>query len=307
MGKTFAIAASGLAAASAFTVAAEAQDSRFQFRTDTALARGETFVEDTADPTEGLSLENGFDTNNWASIIMPQGGGKVWRLEQQARIRLYEDRDDLDSQLFTTRLQYWRPSGDKDQLRFLVDGGVNYRDGDHRYTRWRGQFQYRHRPDEKNETVFSVQTELYDFTENATDGLDQTRWRAGIEQYRYADDVWPVNLSVGAFFTTADADADRFAFDGWQVRARAWQDFNDDWSGEVSVAIAQRDYEGDFSTAEPFAREDDRWEARARINYDFAPEMTAYAEVGYLENDSNIAARDFEGSTFRVGFRARFG
>lgn len=307
MDKTWAIAASGLAAASAFGAGAEAQETRFQFRTDTALSRSETFVEDTADPGDGLSLENGFDTNNWASLIMPTGGGKVWRLEQQARIRVYEDRDDLDSQLFTTRLQYWTPVGENDQIRFWIDGGVNYRDGDHRYTRYRGHAQYRHRPGETFETVFSIQTDLYDFTDKATTGLDQTRWRAGVEQYRYADDVWPVNVAVGAFVTTADADADRFAFDGWQVRARAWTDFDESWSGEVRGSLSQRDYDGDFSTAEPFAREDDRWEAAARINYDFAPEMTAYAEIGYLSNDSNISVRDFEGTTFRVGFRARFG
>ena len=307
MDKTLALAASGLAVAATLGGGAYAQETRTQFRTDTAFARGETFVEDAADPDIGLTLENAFDSNNWASLIMPKGNGRVWRLEQQFRVREYEDRDDLDSQLLTTRLQYWTPKGENDQLRFWFDAGFNYRDGDHRYSRVRGHAQWRHRPDAQNETIVSLQTDLYDFTDKATDGLDQTRWRAGIEQRRYKDETFPVNLAVGAFVTTADADADRFAFDGVEVRGRIWDQFNETWAGEVNFAFAQRDYDGDFSTAEPLPREDDRWEARARLDYLVTPHQAIYAEVGYLQNDSNISVRDYDGMTFRVGFRARFG
>ena len=66
-----------------------------------------------------------------------------------------------------------------------------------------------------------------------------------------------------------------------------------------------REYDAAFSTQEPFARTDERFEIEARYERKLTERVNAFVAAGYLDNSSNIQARDYDGATFRAGFSLR--
>lgn len=301
------IFAAGLVVAA--SSAAEA-DGRFQFRSETQIAQSDPFAPDDELLTGAAApfgLETGLDSNNWLRRVEPLGGG-VLRLEGQVRARTYFDRDELNSLLFTPRAQYWTSFADnKVQLRLSAAFSHLRRDGEAHWSRPEGEAQVRWRPDgtRRAETVLRVRVNAYDFDAPALNGLDSERVRIGVEQYvRAADDKAELRLSV--FHETADADEDRFSFEELRARAELSWAVDDKTRAAVLADYRDRDYDGPFSGLIPQARADQRFLAEARIERQLAERVTAVAAGGYLDNQSNIAARDYGGGVFRLGVRIDF-
>ncbi|WP_291845223.1 hypothetical protein [Maricaulis sp.] len=286
---------------------AQAQDARFEFRSDNSLERSDPFIDqDVLEPQGAFDLETGFDSNNWLRIIKPVGAGRVWRFEQQARLRRYDERDDLNAFLLTPRIQYWAPFGEHWQGRVSAEVSVLNREGDRHYTRLQGEGQLRYRPSGDRETVFRVRANQYDFGDQVVAGLDQNQLRLGVEQYGYGEGR-ATGWYVAGFLTTSDADADRFSFDEIQARARAWWPLADTTRGELRFEAGRREYDGDFSTAQAFAREDSRWKATGRVEHRLGERVTLFGEAGYVDNESNIDLRSYSGAVFQIGFRIENG
>ncbi|WP_339334950.1 hypothetical protein [uncultured Maricaulis sp.] len=254
------------------------------------------------EPQGATDLVTGFDSNNWLRIVKPVGEGRVWRFEQQARLRRYDERDDLNSFLLTPRIQYWAPVGENWQMRASVEGSVLNRDGDRHYTRLQAEGQLRYRGNADRETVLRMRANQYDFGDQVVAGLDQSQWRAGIEQYGYGEQRRS-GWYLAGFYTMADADADRFSFSEAQLRARAWWPLDEQTRGELRLEASQRDYDGVFSALQAFNREDTRWRATGRVEHGLGDRVTLFGEAGYGDNDSNIALRSYSGAVFQVGFR----
>ncbi|WP_304072541.1 hypothetical protein [Maricaulis maris] len=282
---------------------AEAQDARFEFRSDNAVERSDPFIDqDVLEPQGASDLETGFDSNNWLRIVKPVGEGRVWRFEQQARLRRYEDRDDLNSFLLTPRVQYWAPVGENWQMRVAAEGSVLNRDGDRHYTRLQAEGQLRYRGQADRETVLRLRANQYDFGDQVVAGLDQSQWRLGVEQYGYGDERRS-GWYLAGFLTDSSADADRFSFTEAQVRARTWRPLGEKTRGELRFEASQRAYDGPFSVAQAFEREDTRWRATGRVEHTISDQVTLFGEAGYVDNDSNIDLRSYSGAVFQVGFR----
>lgn len=305
------ILASGFVTAFAVCGAAQAADGRFELRSDLSVARDDPFAADDELIVGGVSpfaLETGLDSNTWLRRVQPLGDGQVLRVEGQLRVRTYFDRDELNSVLLTPRVQYWKTSTDnRVQVRLSAAYGALQRDGDAQWTRPEGEAQLRVRPkgDRTLETVFRVRATAYDFDRPALQGLDSGRVRAGVEQFIRPDDRG-LEIRAAAYVETADADDPAFSFD--EVRVQAGVTFALDPQTTLSVLadFRDRDYEAPNTAAlmtEP--RADERLELSARAERRINERLTAFAAAGYLDNQSNWAARDYDGATFRAGFSLR--
>ena len=282
---------------------AQAQDGRFEYRSENGVERSDPFIDsDNIEPGGITDLETGLDSNSWLRWVQPAGQGRVWRFEQQVRFRAYEDRDDLNSVLLTPRIQYWAPVGEDWQARLTGAASWMLRDGDTHYTRLEGEGQLRHRPTATGETVLRLRHTVYDFGDQVVAGLDQSHWRAGVERHWYSEDRRN-GVRLDLYYKTSDADADRFSNEEWRVRARVWRALGTDLTGHVQLERVERDYDGAFSVAEPFARSDARWELVAGAERPVSDRVSIYGEAGHVDNDSNIASRTYSGAVFRIGFR----
>ena len=304
------IAAAGLALAAG--AAAQAQQGRFELTSDNMIARDDPFSPDEpllAGPG-GLpfGLETGFDSNTWARWVQPLSGRQVLRVEQQVRARTYFDRDGLDSLLLTPRIQYWNTTRDN-TIQFRLSAAYSHltRDGSTQWTRPEAEAQLRWRPrgDTTLETVGRLRLNAYDFRGAALQGLSSTRVRAGVEQFvRAPDNAWEVRLS--AFRETADADSEAFSFDETRLGAGVtWRAGTRTTLG-LAADYRDRDYKDVFSTALPVTRSDQRLLTEARVEHQLGERTTAFAAAGYLDNQSNIASRDYGGAVWRLGVRFRF-
>lgn len=303
-------AAAGLALMTG--AAAQAQEGRFEFNSDTMIARDDPFSPDdelTAGPGgQPFGLATGLDSNNWGRWVQPLSGRQVLRFEQQVRARTYFDRDGLDSILLTPRIQYWNTTQDN-TFQFRVSAAYSHlaRDGSTQWTRPEAEAQLRWRPrgDRTLETVGRLRVNAYDFRGAALQGLSSTRVRAGIEQFvRAPDDAWEVRLS--AFRETADADREAFSFDETRLGAGvSWRAGTRTTLG-LAADYRDRDYKDAFSQALPVTRSDQRWLAEARVEYQLSERTTAFAAAGYMYNQSKIASRDYGGAVWRLGLRFRF-
>lgn len=302
------VSAAALAAAGG---AAQAQDGRFELRSENMIARADPYAPDEELLTPfgaPFDLETGFDSNSWARWVQPLDGRKVLRFEQQVRVQTYFDRDELNSLLLTPRVQYWDTTGDN-QFQFRIHAAYSHltRDGDTQWTRPQTEIQLRWRAggERTAETVARVRLNAYDFEDAALQGLDSTRVRYGLEQFFRTGDR-SLQLRLSAFFETADADQDRFSFEEVRTRAEvAWRP--DDKTVVVAgLDYRDRDYEAAFGGAFPEPRADQRFTGDVRVEREVSERITAFAAAGYLDNESNISLRDYGGETFQVGFRVEF-
>lgn len=280
-----------------------AQEGRFEYRSDNGIERSDPFIDqDAIEPEGAAELVTGFDTNNWLRHVRPVGQRRVWRFEQQVRLRAYDERDDLNSLLLTPRVQYWRPLGENWQARASAAFSWLNRDGDRHYARVLTEGQLRYRPEDTADTVMSARYTHYDFGDQVVAGLDQSQWRLGLARYAYTPDR-ARGVSVAGDATWSDADAERFSYTQWRVRGAAWTALDDNLSARFEVEYLDRDYDGDFSATQPFARTDTRWRGTARLERGVSERAAIYGEAGYVDNDSNIASRAYSGGVFRIGFR----
>jgi hypothetical protein len=302
--------AAGLAALSSGTLVAEAaaQEGRFELRSENMVARSDPFSPD--DELLGplgapFDLETGLDSNTWASWVQPLEGRKVVRVQGQVRARSYFDRDELNSLLLTPRVQYWDTFAEnRVQIRLIGQVSVLNRAGGRQWTRPEAEAQLRYRPggERRLETVARVRVNRYDFDDAALDPLDSDRVRLGLEQF-FRFEGERAELRLSAFHETADAASDAFSFE--EVRTRVELTVRPDARTRLSLAAdyRDRDYDADFSAAFPTPRADQRFTAEARVERQVTRRITAFAAAGYLDNDSNIAIRDYGGGTFKAGFR----
>lgn len=298
---TYGLAGAGMVLAA--QAPATAQDGRFVFRSDTGIERSDPFIDQDALEPEGASeLVTGFDTNNWLRYVQPVGQGRVWRFEQQVRLRAYDDRDDLNSVLLTPRIQYWTPLGENWQGRASLAISLLNRDGDRHYTRVTGEGQLRYRPRPTGDTVISVRHTRYDYGDQVVAGLDQSQWRGGLARYWYSEDR-SQGASVAADASWSDADAERFSFSEWRLRGAAWTPLGEAMTAHFELEHAERDYDAAFSTTLPVARSDRRLRGTARLEHRASSRVTLYGEAGYVDNESNIDSRSYSGGTFRIGLR----
>ena len=302
--------AAGLAACSlsVFSGAAQAQEPRFELRSENMIARSDPFSPDDellSPLGAAFDLETGLDSNTWASWVRPLEGRKVVRVQGQVRARTYFDRDELNSLLLTPRVQYWDTFAEnRVQIRLLGQVSVLSRDGGQQWTRPEAEAQLRYRPagDRSLETVARVRVTQYDFDRAGLDGLDSDRVRVGLEQF-FRFEGERAELRLSAFHESADAKDGAFSFD--EVRASAELTFRPDEKTALSLLAdyRDRDYDADFSAAFPEPRADQRFIAEARVERQMSTRLTAFVSSGYLENASNISIRDYDGATFQLGFR----
>lgn len=285
---------------------AEAQDGRFELRSDNAIARMDPFLGDELEEggARAFDLETGLDSNTWLRWVQPTGEGKVWRFETQGRVRVFEDRDDLNSVLLTPRVQYWHTSQDRDwQVRALASYGYMMRDGAMHWARPEAELQLRYRGIENRETILRARVNQYNFNDGRLPGLDQTRWRLGAEQIWRFETVSKDQLRLSAFYEVGDADENRHSFSEWRMAAEYQRALGEKTHLIARLDYRARDYDGVYSNALAVKRADQRWQGDVEIAHKLNDRVSVYGRAGYVENTSNIAVRDYDGAVVRFGFK----
>jgi len=121
---------------------------------------------------------------------------------------------------------------------------------------------------------------------------------------RAPDYAWEVRVS--AFRETADADSEAFSFDETRLGAAVTWSAGTRTTLGLAADYRDRDYKDAFSLAIPLERSDQRLLTEARVEHQLGERATAFAAAGYLDNQSNIASRDYGGAVWRLGVRFRF-
>ena len=163
----------------------------------------------------------------------------------------------------------------------------------------------RYRPNTSYLTVATARAQLFDYNQYFGAGLDQNRYELSANQYYYpfGDATF---LQVGVTGTRTDADASRNSFDRVIVSSLLHYELTDEHAFRANARYLDIDYEGIFNVAQPFSREDNRYEVGVGYRYTYSEAVTAFAEFLYIDNDSNTIQNNYESTRSTVGVLLRF-
>jgi len=109
-------------------------------------------------------------------------------------------------------------------------------------------------------------------------------------------------IAFTPFIDVRDADANNFDYTEVGARLQARYKLGDDFNLIGRARLYARNYEDDFSDVFPEPREDRRVTVEAELRKGFGEGRVVFGAIGWDDNRSNIAVRDFDGVTFRAGF-----
>lgn len=192
---------------------------------------------------------------------------------------------------------------DNAQLRLRLGVERNSRFPEERFIRYTAQTALNLRASGGPSATYILRYRYRDQNEgNSFDGFDQNEI-FGSARYAWSFRNRALNqIAFTPFFDIRDAEADNFDYTEVGARLQARYEVNDDLNLIGRARYYTRNYEDIFSTAFPLEREDQRFTIEAELRKDVSESGSLFAAVGWDNNTSNIAVRDFDGTTFRVGF-----
>ncbi|WP_156500610.1 hypothetical protein [Croceicoccus bisphenolivorans] len=226
------------------------------------------------------------------------------RLSLDAGVENYPGEDRFDRYRINPGATFDLPIAQNGRTRLRIGAGYEYvADNDERvFDRGRADVQLIHRPSATHRTVARVRYGFRNQSERQFEGFDQQEWLAELSH------VWrPVGTRarVGATILGIrhDADDDRFSHTGYGLRLTGGMPIGDRVDGRMRATVMRRLYDDDFSAELPLDRKDTRIDLSTRLSLALRGGATLFVEGGYVDNRSNIAARDFSGVTATLGLR----
>ena len=198
------------------------------------------------------------------------------------------------------------PLAQNGRLRLRLGGTYDHVEGDDGrvFDRIRGDSQLIYRHGGGHTSVARVRYGYRDQSEERFSGFDQSEV-LGEVRHTYRPPGGQTSISAAAFVLDVDADDDRFSFQGVGARILGRTPLAENLIGFARVSYLNRDYEDPFSAGFPVSRQDDVWRVSGGLETEFSDAILGFAEVGYIDQASNIPARDFSGLLGRVGIRVR--
>lgn len=224
-------------------------------------------------------------------------------------IQSFAGEDELDNLTASVFGTYRRnlESIERGQLRLRFGVERNNRFPDERFVRYTAQGALNIRQDGGRSATYTLRYRYRDQNEgNSFDGFDQNEYLASV-RYAWSYRDQPLELfAVTPFIDIRDAEADNFDSTQIGVRVQARYRLDDDLTVTLRARASARDFDGVFSPAFPVAREDRRFAVEAELRKEIGENSTLFGAIGYEDNNSNIAVRDFSGATFRIGYEVKF-
>lgn len=223
------------------------------------------------------------------------------------------------------RLQYFQHVDRTDQDNLLVGGFAdagkrfgstfarigyfgNYRrkDGQNQYIENGADFTVRYAPNRTHAVQLQLRGGYRDFDDANFAGLDQTRLFA---QGRYTfypfQDRTFLMAEAGVLDTNADQNFQSNLL--YFVGARATYQLNDKASFGLRAKYSNKTFDaGNPAVQAGLKREDDIFEVFGRVDYKYSQNVTAFAQAGVVDQQSNINSQDFTGPRVGVGVRLIF-
>lgn len=207
---------------------------------------------------------------------------------------------------FRPAVQYQRYNllGGSSQLRLRAEAEHRRRDGDGLHDLIRGLAEWRTQIAERQAVFAGVRYTDYDYEDSITNGLDSDRVRYEIgHEWR---ESLHTRVRSRVMFEQVDADLSRFTYDEIGVVVYGTTELNDTWSTFFTARYRQRDFEGAFSAADPQVRDDELMGVHVGARRTLSETIKAVGWVGWEQNSSNIATRDYNGLVFRLGLEYDF-
>lgn len=198
------------------------------------------------------------------------------------------------------------PIAKKGRIRLRLGAAYDHVEGDEGrvFDRVRGDAQLITRHGSGHTTVARARYGYRDQSEARFVGFDQNEW-LGELRHTFRPAGSDSSISVTALVLDVDAQDDRFSFRGLGFRVIGRTAVTNDLDGFARVSYINRDFEDPFSNALPISRDDNVWRVSAGLERPLAGNLIGFAEVGYIDHASNIAARDFSGAVAQIGVRIK--
>lgn len=285
-------------------LAAEAQDEGFGLTSRSFIEYNEVFTGgDDIDAPAAPDTRIGTDTR-----VFYEGtafGDATWRAGLRLRAYDYFELHELDEFRIGPEVRLSLPVTDADRLDVDLDLTYRQRGPDPVSLGGTGSLAWTHRIDPTLSVRGTVEAGWTDYDESYNADLDQfvASGRAAVIWRPLADrSTVTAEVQVGR----TDAEIDRLSYDRYGIALRGRWVATDVDTVDALAAYTGRTYWADYSAEEPFARQDDRWEASVSYTRTVAPGVGVFIEPGYVVNDSNIAAESYDGANVSAGINLSF-
>lgn len=190
--------------------------------------------------------------------------------------------------------------------RFGYSGLYRRKDGVDQYTENEGSASLNFRPNRSYLLGARGVVGYRDFDDANFANLDQMRYVASVRAFWYPfQDATFVGLQ-GSFIRQNAEDSTR-ATSQYIITLRARHPLTDRTSLSGNVSYRWRDFdEGNPAIQGGLTRRDTMVQAEAQLDYDFSRNVTAFAKVGVLNQESNINNQSFTGPRAGVGVKLLF-
>lgn len=185
-------------------------------------------------------------------------------------------------------------------------GNYRRRNGQNQFIENGGDFTVRYAPNRSYALQLQLRGGYRDFDDANFAGLDQTRLFAqGRFTYYPFQDRTFLMAEVGALDTNADTNFQSNLL--YFVGARAGYHINDKASIGLRAKYSNKTFDaGNPAVQGGITREDDIFEVFGRVDYKYSKNVTAFAEAGVVDQQSNIVTQDFTGPRIGVGVKLLF-
>ncbi len=230
----------------------------------------------------------------------------IW-LESNVRVEQFLDHGERSSERIRTRAGWrtWFSDERQTQLRLRVEHEYKIRDDDWLFNRFRGQAELRHRLDPQNLVFARARIGSRDYNDDSSAGLDHVRVLGEIgHEWTPHEDRTRLRTRVG--FETADADADRYDYEGYYLAIDARHPIRPGTEIFARARYAWREYGGPFDAPDLTERRDRRYRATAGVEHFITDHVSLIGEAGWEANRANVDARRYSGFVFRLGLEVEF-
>lgn len=185
-------------------------------------------------------------------------------------------------------------------------GNYRRKDGQNQYIENGADLNVRYAPNRHYALQMQLRGGYRDFDDANFAGLDQTRLfaQARATWYPFQDRTFLMG-EAGLLDTNADVNFQSNLL--YFVGVRATYHINDKASVGMRAKYSAKNFDaGNPAVQGGVTREDDILELFGRVDYQYSKNVTAFAEVGVVDQQSNIVTQDFTGPRVGVGVRLLF-
>ncbi|ATD68173.1 hypothetical protein CNR27_12625 [Luteimonas chenhongjianii] len=223
-----------------------------------------------------------------------------------AGARIFPSESDYNRYPLAIAARYDVPltSDNRTRLRFQPSYEYVFGNDGRVFDRPRLDTQLIHRHNPEHTTTLRLRYGYRNQTERRFSGYDQSEWLGEVRHF-WRPNGGPTRITGSLLGLRADADDDRFSYNGYGAQLIARTDLRDDLQAYGRVYFAHRDYKAPFSSLYPYDRSDNTLRVTAGLEKRLNERFSLFGEAGYARNNSNVPTRQYDGFVGRIGIILR--